>query len=132
MSGEAFTLRLKLAKLMQRHGIAPPASFSVPLFDPVDGPLTLAGLASTSDIDFGRQKFRPYCFDNLCLTLKGYPFPKLYMKHDEIKGRRRDHFPEIRRSRAAADRGRRHRRSRQVLRGVLGRREGEQFRDRQP
>ena len=42
------------------------------------------GLAATTDVDLGHQKFRGWAFTNLCTTLSGYPTPPLYCKHDEF------------------------------------------------
>jgi hypothetical protein len=80
-TGLALQMQLELSRLSKRHGVAPKPHF-VALADPVDGPVTVTGLASTTDIDVARQKFRAYAFDNLCLHLKGYPLPKLLYRHD--------------------------------------------------
>ena len=88
VTGNAMRMKLELAALMQKHGYAVEPHF-IKSTAPVDYPLDVSGLASTTDIDLGRQKFRGWAFDNLCLALKGYPLPKLLYKHDDdqIAGR---------------------------------------------
>ncbi len=80
----AMTMRLALARLAVRHGIAAKPC-SLPLFDPVDGPLDVEGLASTVDVDLDRARFRAYAFCNLSLFLKGYALPPLLYRHDETQ-----------------------------------------------
>lgn len=82
MSGEAFQMRVQLAKLASRHKIAPRPTI-IPLTAPVDHALTMDGLASTTDIDLERTKFRAYAFCNPCLLFKGRELPPLLYKHDE-------------------------------------------------
>jgi phage head maturation protease len=40
-------------------------------------------LASTTNLDLSRQKFRAYAFNNPCLLIRDYAVPKLLFKHDE-------------------------------------------------
>ncbi|AJA61041.1 MULTISPECIES: hypothetical protein [Bradyrhizobium] len=82
MSGEAFQMRVQLAKLASRYKIAPRPTL-IPLTAPVDHALTVDGLASTTDIDLERTKFRAYAFCNPCLLFKGRELPPLLYKHDE-------------------------------------------------
>lgn len=82
MSGEAFQMRVQLAKLACHYKIAPRPTI-IPLTAPVDHALTMDGLASTTDIDLERTKFRAYAFCNPCLLFKGRELPPLLYKHDE-------------------------------------------------
>ncbi len=84
MSGEAMRMRIELAKLGVRHGVAA-RPCSIPLLDPIDGPVDVQGLASTSDIDLDRVAFRRYAFCNPCLLIKNYARPPLLYKHDETQ-----------------------------------------------
>ena len=83
-SGLAMQMQLELSALMRRHGFAPRPS-AVALSAPLDHIVDVVGYAATTDIDFTRQRFRAYAFNNLCLTLKGYPLPPLHYKHDESR-----------------------------------------------
>lgn len=82
-TGSAMQMQLTLSSLMRRHGAIGAKPCIIPLASPIDGPIDVSGLASTTDIDLTRQKFRGWAFSNLCLYLKGYPFPKLLYRHDE-------------------------------------------------
>jgi len=78
----AMQMQLQVKQLMRDRGITLKPYF-VPLSAPTDYPVEIEGLASTTDVDLSRQKFRAYAFCNLFLTLKGYELPPLYYKHDE-------------------------------------------------
>jgi hypothetical protein len=69
-TGLAMKMQLDLAHLMRRHGYVA-ETINIPLAAAVDHAVEISGLASTTDIDLSRQKFRAYAFDNLCLTLSG-------------------------------------------------------------
>ena len=53
ISAAALEMRLTVKHLMRRHGIAPEPCI-VPLTVPVAHPMTLDGLASTTDLDLDR------------------------------------------------------------------------------
>jgi hypothetical protein len=57
--GVAMQMQWQLRQLMQKHGIAPEPCI-VPLTVPVAHPMTLDGLASTTDLDLDRVRFRRY------------------------------------------------------------------------
>ena len=78
----ALQMRCDVAKLMRARGVSLEPQ-RIALAAPVSHTVELTGLAATTDIDLGRQKFRGWAFTNLCLTLSGYPKPPLYCKHDE-------------------------------------------------
>ena len=59
ISAAALEMRLTVKHLMRRHGIAPEPCI-VPLTVPVAHPMTLDGLASTTDLDLDRVRFRCY------------------------------------------------------------------------
>ena len=59
ISAAALEMRLTVKHLMRRHGIAPEPCI-VPLTVPVAHPMTLDGLASTTDLDLDRVQFRRY------------------------------------------------------------------------
>jgi hypothetical protein len=82
VSGLALKMQMELKALMRRHGYEAKQQ-NVALSAPVDGPLDLSGLASTTDIDLSRQRFKPYAFNNPAIALKHYPLPKLLYKHRE-------------------------------------------------
>jgi hypothetical protein len=84
MSGEAMAMRLALARLAVRHGVAPRPHI-IPLADPIDGPLDIAGYASTADVDLDRVAFRRYAFCNPALLLPTYARPPLLNKHNEAQ-----------------------------------------------
>ena len=84
MSGEAMAMQLELASLMRRHGYTAKPHI-VPLAAPSDHAVEISGLAATTDIDLGRQKFRGWAFSNPCLLLSNYPKPPLYWRHDETR-----------------------------------------------
>lgn len=79
----ALAMQIELKRLALRHDAAEPKPCFVPLAAPVDYVIEITGLASTTDIDLSRQRFRAYAFNNPCLLLSGYPLPKLLYKHDE-------------------------------------------------
>ena len=85
MTGEAFQMRYRLARLAEQHGITPGA-VTVPLSDPIDHPVIVEGFASTTDVDLTRQKFRPYAFINPCTMLSNQKLPPVYYKHDQFRG----------------------------------------------
>ena len=56
--GVAMQMQWQLRQLMQKHGIAPEPCI-VPLTVPVAHPMTLDGLASTTDLDLDRVRQNP-------------------------------------------------------------------------
>lgn len=58
ISAAALEMRLTVKHLMRRHGIAPEPCI-VPLTVPVAHPMTLDGLASTTDLDLDRVRQNP-------------------------------------------------------------------------
>ena len=59
ISAAALEMRQTVKHLMRRHGIAPEPCI-VPLTVPVAHPMTLDGLASTTDLDLDRVRFMRY------------------------------------------------------------------------
>ena len=50
-TGLAMAMRLQLARLAARHGVAPATPVLVPSTAPTDHPVVVEGLAATSDVD---------------------------------------------------------------------------------
>jgi prohead serine protease len=87
--GLAFRIRLELAQLAQRHAshhTVAAQPIVIPLSEPVDYPVTIEGLAATTDIDLEHTRFRRYEFPLLPWSTE---FPPLLYKHDpaQIAGR---------------------------------------------
>ena len=57
MTGEAFEMRLKLARLSARHGVHTPEQRAIPLSAPTDHAI-VEGYAGTPDIDADKTRFR--------------------------------------------------------------------------
>jgi hypothetical protein len=59
-AGQALRMKVELARLAARHGVAPSPPVSVPSAPPSAGPQILAGFASTPHVDLERVRFRPF------------------------------------------------------------------------
>jgi hypothetical protein len=76
-TGAGLKMRVELAALANKFGIAAPRPVSIPLAPPVACPMLLCGQASSADVDLERMAFAPFCF--------GLPRPshvKLLYRHD--------------------------------------------------
>jgi hypothetical protein len=62
MSGEAFRMRIELARLMQRHGMTPAPFTPVAPRAAVDHDISIEGLAAPATIDRERMKFGAHCW----------------------------------------------------------------------
>jgi hypothetical protein len=87
MTAEAFAMRIRLAKLAQRHGVASRPCV-LPLADAIEGSVELNGYLSTTHVDLEHTKFRGWAFVNPCLLLESYPKPPLLWAHqaDQVAG----------------------------------------------
>lgn len=90
-TGNAVRMELEIAHLARRHGVTLKSARIIPLSAPIDYTADIEGLASTVDVDLGRQKFRAWAFSNLCLTISGFPWPPLLYRHDpqQVAGQHR-------------------------------------------
>jgi len=82
MSGEAFAMRLALARLAVRHGVAMPTTATLSLAPPADDdePLLIEGIAvSANTVDYTRQMFAPRAF---VLPMIKSRMPQLLYRHD--------------------------------------------------
>jgi hypothetical protein len=61
-SGLGLKLRINAARLTERHGGVPAGAASLPLFDPVPGPVCVRGVAAATSVDSQRTAFSPGCF----------------------------------------------------------------------
>jgi hypothetical protein len=70
-------MRVELAKLAVRHGVAPSPPVTIPLAPPSDGPMILTGFCSTPHVDLERVVFHKH-------SLGWFPWrmPPLYHHHD--------------------------------------------------
>jgi hypothetical protein len=59
MTGEAFSMQIQLARLARQYNVATEPR-RIPLLDPIDGEIIVQGLASTTDLDLDRVRFRRY------------------------------------------------------------------------
>jgi hypothetical protein len=62
MTGQAIALRLQLAQLLQRHGIAPAPFNPPPLLAPTDHAEIIEGYAAPAVVDRERMKFAERCW----------------------------------------------------------------------
>ena len=62
MTGEAFTMRLQLARLMQRHQVAPEPHHPIAPLAPVDHDVIVEGYCAPAVVDRERTKFAPHCW----------------------------------------------------------------------
>ena len=74
----ALRMRLELARLRDRHGIAP-EPVQIPLSMRSDGPVILEGLAAHTSVDLDRMRLRGYAFQTL---LPWEAKPPLLFRHD--------------------------------------------------
>jgi hypothetical protein len=58
--GQAMRMKVELARLVTKHGVAPSPPVTIPLAPPVDGPVILSGYCSTPHVDLERVRFRPF------------------------------------------------------------------------
>ena len=78
-TGQALRMRLQLARLAVRHGVAPAPLRIEPLSAPTDTAMQLAGIAAANSVDSERLRFRPYAF--LLPSMLKQPAPPLLYRH---------------------------------------------------
>ena len=84
MTGEAFAMRIRLARLAARHGVAA-QPVSIPLAPPSDRPVIVEGVAaSATTVDLSRMLFREFAFPLPVFSWEKRP-PLLY-RHGEPAG----------------------------------------------
>lgn len=79
--GLAMQMRLDLARLAQRHRVAPTNSCALPLAEPASRPVLITGIACADTIDQERMRFR-----SRSLTFLPWRLPPLLFRHREPAG----------------------------------------------